>query len=200
MLLVLVKASSFSKVIKMVQSTFNLNSSQKLEREDYSLLKFSSILLTMFFIINLAFLSYKINNLYKLILNDSSHLSQFLFFLAILFTAYLLKILVNELLGFVTNEHRLVSDYFTNVSLVNQTFGLFLFPWIILAQFSHFNPLVFVSGALIVLAISLAFRWYKGIIISLVEERIGILQIFIYFCGLEILPSLVVVKYIIETF
>ena len=103
-------------------------------------------------------------------------------------------------LAFFTDKQRLFSDYRTSSSLLNQTFGLFIFPCMVLAEFTDLNPLLFIyTGSLLVL-FSFILRWYRGMMMSLVEERIGILQIFSYFCGLEILPLFVVIKFIIETF
>ncbi len=84
--------------------------------------------------------------------------------------------------------------------LVNQSFGLFLFPLIVLMEFSKFNPLIFIWCASLVLGTAVLLKWYRGVLMSLVVERIGLLQIFSYFCALEILPVFVLVKYIIETF
>lgn len=184
----------------MIQSIFSLSAVKSLERDQYGLLKFSSIVLNIFFVLNLAFLVYKINGLHKLILINQSQLFQFLFFLGLIFLFYVFKLFINEILGVITNKQKLVLEYTTSTSLINQTFGLFLFPCIILLQFSAINPFVFISISYLVIALSLVFKWYRGVVIGLVEERIGLLQIFTYFCGLEILPTLVVVKYIIETF
>ena len=94
----------------------------------------------------------------------------------------------------------ILSQRSQNSIKINQTFGLFLFPWLIMAELTDFNPLIFVSGAFVVVTASVVYRWYRGVIIGLIEERIGLLQTFTYFCGLEILPVIILVKYIIETF
>jgi uncharacterized protein DUF4271 len=199
-LLALIKVGAHSKVVKIVQSTFSSQAMQLLEREEVNPFKFYHIALNLFFILNLSFLAYKINSIYNYILVEESRFTQFSFFLLIVVIVFAFKILMNNLLAFFTNERKVVSEYTVNSILVNETFGLLLFPWIVLSEFSTFNPLVFVSGALIILAASQLLKWYRGVIIGLVEERIGLLQTFSYFCGLEILPVLVLVKYIVETF
>lgn len=113
---------------------------------------------------------------------------------------YLLKLIVNRLLSLFTDKRKLISEYTISSTLVNQSFGLFLFPFIVLMEFSPFSPIVFIAGAIIVLVVAVVLKWYRGLIMGLIEERIGLLQIFSYFCGLEILPVFVLVKYIIETF
>lgn len=199
-LLVLVKVRFFSKVIKIVQSTFSLSALQQLEREELNPFRIYSVLLNLFFILNLSFLSYKINTIYKFILADKPDLVQFFFFLALIMFISGLKAISNRVLGHFTNERKVISEYVVNSLFINQTFGLLLFPWMILIQLSTLNPVIFISGALIVLALSVLLKWYRGVMIGLVEERIGLLQIFSYFCSLEILPIFVLVKYVIETF
>lgn len=199
-ILVLIKISAFPRVLRIIQSSFNAQMLQQLEREEFNPFKFYAIALNLFFLLNLSFLLYKINFIYKFVLSNDTNLVQFCFFLLVVVIGFVLKNLANRALSFFTEERKVVSEYATNSSLVNQTLGLFMFPWIILLEFSKFNPLIFISAALIVVASALLLKWYRGIIMSLVNERIGLLQIFSYFCGLEILPVFVMVKYIIETF
>jgi hypothetical protein len=199
-ILALVKISAYSKVVKIVQSTFSAQAMHLLEREEINPFKFYHLALNLFFVLNLSFLCYKINSIYTLILPQESRFIQFCFFVLMVCIVFVFKLLLNNLLGFFTNERKVVTEYTVNSILINETFGLLLFPWIMLAEFSSFNPLVFVCGAVIILAASLLLKWYRGVIIGLVEERIGLLQTFSYFCGLEILPVLVLVKYIVETF
>ncbi len=199
-LLVLLKLNSFSKVLKIIQSSFSLQALHQLEREEMNPFRFSTIGLNTFFVFNVSFLLYKINSLNKFILVNSDGLSQYLFFFLVVLVVFGFKTIVNAALGYFTGERKIISEYVTNSLFINQTFGLFLFPWVILMELSPFNPVIFVSAAVIIMASSILLKWYRGVIMGLVEERIGFLQIFSYFCSLEILPVFVLVKYIIETF
>lgn len=199
-LLVLIRLNSVSRVIKVVQSSFSLQALHQLEREELNTFRFSSVALNAFFIFNLAFILYKVNSITKYILVGSNGLSQFLFFLFVVMLVFGFKTLINLFLGHFTGEKKIISEYVTNSLFINQTFGLFLFPWVILMELSPFNPIVFIWIAALLMVASLLLKWYRGIIMGLVEERLGFLQIFSYFCNLEILPVFVLVKYIIETF
>lgn len=199
-LLVLIKISAFARVVRIVQSTFSNQVLQQLEREEVNPFKFHALALNLFFVLNVSFLAYKINNIYRFVLSDTGHLFQFIFFFFLTLLILAAKSFFNKTLVFFTNQRKVINEYNTSSTLVNQTFGLFLFPLVVLLEFSPFNPIIFISGALIVLATSIILKWYRGIITGLIEERVGILQIFSYFCGLEILPVFVLVKYIIETF
>ncbi len=199
-LIVFVKVTASSKVLKIIQSTFSSNALHELEREEGKSFKLHSVLLSLFFLLNVAFLLYKVNSFYNLVFTDNSLFMQFviIFFILVIFIG--IKTFLNQFISFLSNDKKTISEYSYNSVKINQTFGIFLFPWLILAELTKFNALIFVSGAFVVLAASLIYRWYRGVIIGLVEERVGLLQTFTYFCGLEILPVVVLVKYIIETF
>ena len=81
-----------------------------------------------------------------------------------------------------------------------QALGLLLFPCMVLAELSKLNPMVFLSVATVIITIMMLVKWYRGIVFSLVDNRLGFLQIIAYFCSLEVLPVLVVAKFLIETF
>ncbi len=199
-LLVFIKVTSYSKVVKIVQSTFNSNALHELEREETKSFKLHSVLLSAFFILNISFLLYKVNSFYNLVFTGSSLFMQFIYILLIILLFSAFKILLNQFISFLTDDRKTISEYSYNSLKINQTFGIFIFPWLILVEFTQFNSLIFISCAFVVIAVSLVYQWYRGIIIGLIEERIGLLQTFTYFCALEILPIIVLVKYIIETF
>lgn len=199
-LLVFIKVTSYSKVLKIVQSTFNSNALHELEREESKSFKLYSVLLSLFFLLNVSFLLYKVNSFYNLVFTESALFVQFAFILLIVLLFIAFKTLLNQFICFLSNDWKTLSEYSYSSLKINQTFGIFLFPWLVLAELTQFNALIFISGAFVVLAAAIVYRWYKGVIIGLIEERVGLLQTFTYFCGLEILPVIVLVKYIIETF
>lgn len=199
-LLVFIKVTSYSKVIKIIQSTFNSNALHELEREETKSFKLHSVLLSAFFLLNLSFLLYKVNSFYKLVFTESALFAQFTYILLIVLLFTAVKILLNQFISFLTDDRKTISEYSYNSLKINQTFGIFIFPWLVLAELTRFNSLIFISCAFVVIAAALVYQWYRGVIISLIEERIGLLQTFTYFCALEILPIVVLVKYIIETF
>lgn len=198
-LLAIIKAGAFSRVLRIVQSTFSNQILQQIEREEVNALKLHSLALSTFYLINISFLLYKLNALFGMVLKQEDSFFQFGFFFLLMFLLFGAKFAMLKLLAFFTDKYRLFADYSTSTLLVNQTLGLFIFPLIALAEFTDANPLVFVWIALGLIAASALLKWYRGLIMSLIEERIGILQIFSYFCGLEILPLLTVAKFVVES-
>jgi hypothetical protein len=200
LLLVLIKVTSFSKVIKVVQSCFSMQTLRQLEREEYNPFKFYSVALSLFFILNLAFFIYKVNEIYGQVLTGYSRALQFLFFLLITLLVFVARNGLSRVLAIGIGDHRLIPEYSYSSYIISQTLGILLFPCLVFAELSHFNPLVFLSAASVILLSMQVFKWYRGIVFALVENRVGLLQIFTYFCSLEILPVLVLVKFIIEKF
>jgi hypothetical protein len=200
LLLVIIKVRAFPKMMRIIQSTFSPQVLQQLEREEGNIMRFYSLGLNIFFALNISFLIYKFNTIYKYVLLDNGRFVQFCFFMLSVVITLGLKFLVNKMLIFFTGERKIIMEYVTNSSLINQALGLFLFPVIVLAEFSKIDALIFIVVAMALLSLGTLLKWYRGATRGLIEERIGILQIFSYFCGLEILPVFVLVKYIIETF
>lgn len=199
-LIVFIKITSLTKVVKIIQSSFNIQAWHQLQREDYNPYKFYSVMLAILFGLNVSFLIYKLNTIYKLILVESSHLLQFFVIFCIIFTLIFTKIIANKILILFTGTKSTIHQYGYYSFIINQTFGLFIFPFIVLAEFNGSNCLVFLTAAVVIIAVSVLLKWFRGIVFSLVEERIGILQTFTYLCTLEILPVLVLTKLIVETF
>lgn len=187
-------------MVKILQSAYSLQAQQQLEREESNQYRPYTAILTVFFLLNVSFLAYKINTAFQFVLPGTTHLVQYLFFAAVMLIVFGFHRLSNAGLMFVTGDVRCLGDYEQSSGMLNQAAGLFIFPWIVMAQFSPFNPLVFLSGAAITLCVTIAISWYRGLLLCLNGGQVGLLQIFSYFCALEILPVTVLVKFIIETF
>jgi hypothetical protein len=199
-IIALLRATSFSRVVRIVQSAVSRQVLQKFEREESNPFRFYSVLLLLLFIMNAGFLCYRINLIYGFVMVDSPGKLQFFFFSGIFLIAILLKIVINTALAAVSGNNRLFSEYILGSLCILEASGLLLFPLVIALQFTGFYPQLFIYAAVAVLFLSVVLRWYRGMVAALLEERVGILQIFSYFCALEILPVLVLAKFIIETF
>ncbi len=183
-----------------MQACFNFQSWRQLEREEFNPFKFYSVLLSIFFFLNLAFFVYKINATFGLVLTTSTSLQQFLFLFMVILILFALKGTLNKLLSVVADDHKLIPEFVYSSFVISHTFGIFLFPCLVLCELGNFNGRIFLSVACVILIASQVFKWYRGVLFGLIEHRVGLLQIFTYFCALEILPVLVLVKFIIETF
>lgn len=199
-ILVFIKVTASNKVIKIIQSSFSINAMNELLREESSNYKLHSVILNIFYSFNFSFLLYKLNSIYKLVFIEYDLFFQFdlIFILVFLFLG--LKLVLNKLLHVLTNNNRSVIYYNSSSLKINQTLGLFLFPVLLLIEFTHFNTLLFTVFSFLIVLVLFTIKWFRGVFTAMIEEGVGLLQTFTYFCVLEVLPVLVLVKYIIETF
>ncbi|MBA4239758.1 MAG: hypothetical protein C0448_03460 [Sphingobacteriaceae bacterium] len=197
---VLIRISEPKKIIKVFTSVFSLQEAKQLFREEFKLTKRVSILLGISFILVMAFFVQIINEYFGLILNNYSQLKQFIFFIAVIGLMYLIKFLSNYLLAFITSNEELGKEYLFNVYVFSQTIGIVLFPMVICLQFTKYPIEWFLYPALIICSGFYALRMFRGFVISSSEQNIGILYIFLYLCALEILPLLVLIKFLLVNF
>ncbi len=199
-LYVSIKVYDPKKIYKIFASVFSLQASKQLFREDYKLNKRVSVFLTISFILVISFLIYMTNHYFGFILSDVSPLKQYVFFLVTVCLVYSIRFLVSYLLSFVVSNTELDREYFFNTFVFSQTLGLILFPMIVLIQFSKYPAEWFLYPAVIICAGFYVLRLFRGFVISVLEQNVGILYIFLYLCALEILPLLVLVKFLLTTF
>lgn len=197
---VLIKISEPKKIIKIFSSVLSLQVAKQLFREDFRLTKRISILLGISFILVMAFLIQFINEYFGLILTEYSQLKQFLFFTAILSLMYLIKFSINYILAFITSNEELGKEYLFNVYVFSQTIGVVLFPLVICLKYTKYPTEWFLYPALVICGGFYALRIFRGFVISVFEQNVGILYIFLYLCTLEILPLLVLIKFLLVNF
>jgi hypothetical protein len=110
------------------------------------------------------------------------------------------KFLANYVLAFISSNNDLGKEYLFNVFVYSQTIGIILFPFIVCLQFTKYPTELFLYPALVICAGFYALRMFRGFIISVTEQNVGILYIFLYLCALEILPLLVLIKFLLVNF
>lgn len=197
---VLIRVSEPKKIIKIFTSVFSLQEAKQLFREEIKLTKRMSMLLAIAFILVGAFLVQVTNDYFGLILHDQSSLKQYLFFVATLSIMYIVKFLANNVLAFISSNNDLGKEYLFNVFIFSQTVGIVLFPIVVCLEFTKYPTEWFLYPALIISAGFYILRMFRGYIISVAEQNVGILYIFLYLCALEILPLLVLIKFLLVNF
>lgn len=199
-ILILLKATMPSRILRVLNAAYSLQVARQIERENYGPLKRLSILLNIVFVIVTAFLLYKLNKLFGAILMDSSSLVQFLFFVMITLLVYTVKFITLYTLGFVTQTKNTIDEYVNNTFIINQSIAVILLPVMIVAELSPINPVWLVFPSLLFIVLGYFFRLYRGFLFSGVEQGMGVFQLFVYLCALEILPLLVLIKFLVVKF
>jgi hypothetical protein len=125
---------------------------------------------------------------------------QFLFIVLITLIVFTIKNAIARSFSLFIQDNKLIPEFNYSSFMISQTLGLLLFPCIVLAELRPANTLLFLTVAAVILLALQAFKWYRGMVFAFIDSKVGILQIFTYFCSLEILPTLVLVKFIIEKY
>jgi hypothetical protein len=188
------------KLLQVFLSVYSNQASKQLYREDYRLAKSTSVLLSIGFIIVMSFLVFIINTYFAFILKGLYPFKQFLFLTAVITLMYIIKLGTNYFISFSTKNEELNNEYTFNVFISCQTLGVILLPLVICIQFSRYPTEWFLYPAMIICGIFFALRFVRGFIISAIEQNVGILYIFLYLCTLEILPLLVLIKFLLVNF
>jgi hypothetical protein len=70
----------------------------------------------------------------------------------------------------------------------------------IIAELTPVNPVWIVFPATLFLVLGYVLRLYRGFLFAGIEHGVGLLQLFVYLCALEILPLLVLIKFLVVNF
>lgn len=197
---VAVKAYDVKKLMKVLGSVFSLQMAKQLYREDYKPNKRMSILLSAGFVAMISFLIYTINKYFGLILSNYSSLQQYLFFISVAIGTYSVKLIVNATLSSILTIQELGREYSFSVFTHAQTTGIILFPMLLCVQYAKYPTEWFIYPALIICLGLYLMRLFRGFVISALEQNVGIIYIFLYLCALEILPVLVLIKFLLNNF
>lgn len=154
-----------------------------------------ALTLGLLYLVNFAMVIYQLNLLR--FHHSPFQLSGFTLYLAILaalFIYWLLKVMVIQLLGFIFKTHRNTHEYLLNslVFCLNQ--GLVLLPLMVVTIFLKSETILYIS--LTIIALLFTFRVMRGFFIGLSLTRFSYLFLIVYLCTLEILPLLVMAKFI----
>lgn len=199
-LIVFARVSEPRKFFRVFTSFYSLQASKQLLREDYKIGRRLSVVLLLVFLVSLSYLLYLLNRYFGLILPEWPALGQFGFFAGMVLAMYFVKYLFSMAVGYMINATELVKEYLFNVSVFAQVAGIAIFPFVIAIQFSKYRAEWFLYPAIVLVLAFFIFRLVRGFAISAVEQGIGFFYIFLYLCALEILPLLVLVKFLLTSF
>lgn len=195
-----IKVTDPKKIIKIFISIFSIQASKQLIREDYKLYKRVSVFLSTCFILVISFLICLINNYFGLILKSYGLFYQYLFFILVTTFIYLTKIVSTLILSHITSSYEIGKEYVFNLFIFCQIAGIILFPVVVFLQFSKYPAEWFLYPGLIICGSIYMLRIFRGFVISALEQNIGFLYIILYLCALEILPVLVLVRFLLINF
>ena len=122
-----------------------------------------------------------------------SNLQLYMGIFGLLLIISFIKSLINILFAFIFKTTKQSRDYRLNSFLIDITIGLIILPFVFILVFSYTTYLLYFTWA--ILGLFSLLKIIKGTIIWLPYSNI--FKIFLYFCTVEIVPMIVLVKYFI---
>lgn len=198
LVLAILKRVFFKKLNQYANALVSNRFIGQLTREERSSESMSVILIEFLYFIIIALFT---NLLYKNINPDFIlyGFEGFALFMLVFLVFHLLKVFVNNLLGWLLDLQNIMPDFQFFNFLSHAAIAIFLFPIVVLLMFSHLNnDLLLGAGGLIILVmyfyrlsrLALRFWWEKSFLLK---------YFILYICGLEILPVLVLAKFAYKT-
>ena len=195
-----VKVVYFKKFRQYFTSFFNLRFNIQMLREEkavneqvYSIMLLGSLFTTTTFLYQL-FRHYT----FEFVFFDS-YFSAYFYFKVLLtvMAIFILKTLAVKISGFILKSPKLSSDYIVSVILFFNILNIFLFPVIVGVQFINHVPVqfFFVMGA-ILFFLTFIFMVQRLYVLGKSEPGTSPYYIFLYLCTLEILPSILLIKFL----
>ncbi len=173
----------------MFQASFR----QKQTREQLMQEKMPSLLLNLLFILTGGLFIALIAGIYKWL--DTPFWLLTLYSITLLALVYMFKYLVIHLMGWAFQAKEQASTYGFIVFLINKIAGLALLPLLLLLAFSSGYILqVTVTVAFCLIALLLLFRYILSLTIIRSALSIHPIHFFIYLCGVELMPMLIIYK------
>jgi len=114
---------------------------------------------------------------------------------------YLSKYLILQIVGYIFNTKDLIGTYVFVVFMVNKVLGILLIPFILLLAFSKpaFNSFSIIGAAILTLLLFL-YRYLFSLTSVRNKLHISSFHFFLYLCAFEILPLLILYKFIVQFF
>jgi hypothetical protein len=197
-LLVYLRVKYAKRISAVLKGFFSLQAARQLEREDYRLTRGISVILSFVYLASISFFLYQFNRYYPVFKMDWDPVVQFHLIFAGLLLIYILKFTVNILLGIILDSSNEVYEYNFNVFLSNQGIGLFMLPVAICMEYLNVSFMPLLAAGFFIIGVFYSIRLGKGIIIGLSSRTFSPFHIFLYLCGLEILPLIVLVTFLVR--
>jgi len=197
-LVVLIRVTSPKKFFILIRSFFSFNAAKQLIREDYRLNKGSSLILIFLFLVNFPFLLFKINEYYKLFPYSFNDLYFYLILFFLVVLVYFIKFIFLKVIGALTRNQLLADEYAYYSFLSIKGAGLFVYPVLIFLEYSQLSSVSFIVAGLVICATFYVLRLVRGMLILINSDGVSIFHLFLYLCGLEIIPLIVIIKILVS--
>jgi hypothetical protein len=192
---VFVRQSAKKYFTLLFQSFTSYLASARMFREQNISLVQGSAFMELFYLLVLALFGYEVLRHYGI----SFSLPDFIIFLicfGAIFLFFRIKLLVYQLLGFISETPAETREYLFNMQNNHKVMGILLWPLVAFIPWLRVrNSEAFIMTGLFLIALIYLFNLFRGAKI-LIKKQYSIFYLFLYLCTLEILPLLLIIKFV----
>lgn len=200
-LTVAIKVSDLKKTRYVLSAVFSFRIGKQLYREEYGLGKRSAIFFSVNYILLIPLLIFELNRFYNFgLFETNSDFIQYLFFLVITLTVYSVKHLFIGFLSLLLKAPNLTKEYWFTVLVFSHALTILLFPIMVVLLFSNIESVYLIYTGISLFIVFYTLRLVRVLAIMYSEQNVGIVYIIMYLCALEILPFLVLIKFLFINF
>lgn len=189
------------RVLQLFKAFWISNYSSQLVKAENVLIKQASVLLSVLFLFSFSLFSYQLMHYYYRNMLFYTGLELYFIIMLSVIAFYAIKVVLFKMLAIIFNSEAETKEYTFNVFLINQSIGLLLLSLVALINYlpaSNHGVLVFI-GLLLIVSFFL-FRIIKGLVSLWFLGVFSKSYLFLYLCALEILPLIVIGKFIIDKY
>ena len=197
--LVRIRISYYKRIKQIINALYAVRYTAQINREDGIYNHKGALELFSIFVLSTALLTYYYySNKINMPLSDFKW-NIFLKIAGVIILIYLIKAISFNLFSQIIKLEKEFSVYLTNVVIFNEAIGLIFIPFIVLLIYMPFENKKWIYVIAITLfAILYIYRFIRGIIIITSSTKFSKFYLFLYLCTLEILPSLLLIKYLLD--
>ena len=166
-----------------------------LRSNDY-MIKRISLGLNAVFVLTMSLFLYQLIEYYNVALPFANTVSSFLLILPVLLLLYPLKSLVLQLVGWIFSDTEKIPEYIFNVFLINKILGLSLVPIVVLTAYLSSGQEVLLRVGISLVVLFYVYRLFRGYFIARATANLSQFYIFLYLCTLEILPLIIITRFV----
>lgn len=196
LLLGITSAIEGKRIKQLYRAMLAVSFANVLKREEKFISHRSSVMLLLAFLLGVSLCVYNGIYYYRYTTDISDKtilfITLFLGFICVYFT----KVITVTFLAFVFEQKELASNYIFNLLLFNIGSGVLLFPILVLYTYTLLPKEIVLMVSFTMIAFFISYRTIRNIYMS-IQQGAVMSYIFLYFCALEFLPLMVLIKLLI---
>lgn len=115
---------------------------------------------------------------------------------SVIFILWIAKLITIKVSGIIFRTRAESNEYLITNLLYNITTGMVAFPFILIGHYAEDKVIILFAVA--ILALGMIARFIRSIFVGLSAQSFSVVYIFLYLCTLEILPILVLYKFLVN--